>query len=117
MAQRRIREVRGDTAILLIGALGVLAGMGLVSLVVWATSSECFGSGLVSTGGAVLEYPRSGALIGFMIGLFSSLLMRWTAANEVRHRFAVRLCRVSLLGLALVALSYPLAGFIGCATA
>lgn len=111
----RARKVRPETVILVGGALGVAAGMGLVSLPNWATSSECFVSGMVSTGGAVLDYLRSGALIGSMIGLFASLLMLWSASNEVRHRFAVGLCWMNLLAALLVAASYPLAGFIGCA--
>ena len=111
----RGRKVRPETVILVGGALGVAAGMSLVSLLNLATSNECFASGMVSIGGAVLDHLRSGALIGSMIGLFVSLLMLWSASNEVRHRFAVRLCWTSFLGALLVAASYPLAGLIGCA--
>ena len=111
----RTRKVRPETVILLGGALGLAAGMGLVSGVEWAASSGCFRSGMTSTGGAVLDHLRSGALIASMIGLFASFLMLWSASNEARHSFALRLCWMNFGGLALAALSYPLAGLIGCA--
>lgn len=111
----RARKVKPEMVILVGGALALAAGMALVSLPNWATSSECFGSGMTSTGGAVLDHLRSGALIGSMIGLFVSLVVLWSASNEVRHRFALGLCWMSFGGFGLVTLSYPLAGFIGCA--
>ena len=110
----RTRKVRPETVIFVGGALGLAAGMGLVSGVEWATSSGCFRSGM-AWGGPVAGYLRSGALIASMIGLFVSLIILWSAAtNEVMHRFTVRLCWMSLLTVLLVAASYSLAGVMGC---